>query len=620
MNNEEIPKNIPFEPIRYLLGKSFVVKDYQRGYKWEKKEVLDLLNDIGEHDEADGRYCLQPIIVREPQGDSDILIELIDGQQRLTTIYLILAYLNGGIPNSYFIDYNTRLESAEFLKNHIPDLHEAVVNQKNWGDFISQIGYERFNNVDVLHFYLVYNEVHNWFKSRNQELFSTKLLNVVHIIWYDLGRTIAGYNQSSEELFLNLNAGKIPLTSAELIKGLFILNVQDATNKELAKLKAKELAMEWDQIENKLHDDTFWLFICNKPQYTKSDTRIDYIFDLINGKSERNDYELFSFRIYSEKYRQEKVKADNERLIDALNWKEVKNTFNKLNEWYEDKFLYHYVGYLVVSCIADLSDILKLSKGLTKKAFMICLLDLIKEEFRKTYIDEGGETQLRYHVNNLNYEDFRKECQNALLLMNVQYYTFNGSSNKFPFDLYKKENWSVEHINPQNPRSFDTAYEIRKWLESSRDYYQGIGNPLAESIETVLQDFERIEYSDDRKLSALKLSKERNETIDRLIEDLTDDLDLHGISNLALLDRITNSRLGNKPFLDKRAMILEIDSGEESFAFIPVLTKNVFVKIYTKDSQSLTNSFFGHQDMEDYCSFIGSQLRKINPELETKNA
>lgn len=76
-----------FRPISSLLGKSFVVKDYQRGYKWDKKEILELLNDFNEHEVNEGKYCLQPIIVRETEVDGSL--ELIDGQQRITSLYLL---------------------------------------------------------------------------------------------------------------------------------------------------------------------------------------------------------------------------------------------------------------------------------------------------------------------------------------------------------------------------------------------------------------------------------------------------------------------------------------------------------------------------------------------------
>ena len=67
----------------------FYVPSYQRGYRWGVAEVERLLDDIYST-EGKSNYCLQPVVVKK-NGDR---YELIDGQQRLTTIYLIYRFMN----------------------------------------------------------------------------------------------------------------------------------------------------------------------------------------------------------------------------------------------------------------------------------------------------------------------------------------------------------------------------------------------------------------------------------------------------------------------------------------------------------------------------------------------
>ena len=117
-----------------LLGMNFFIPGYQRGYRWTEQQVNDLLNDINEFKpETNSWYCLQPLVVKELKEDTFKRIkeeaasleevknllkgrwEVIDGQQRLTTIYLILACL--GITKKYTIEYETRKGSKEFLEN-----------------------------------------------------------------------------------------------------------------------------------------------------------------------------------------------------------------------------------------------------------------------------------------------------------------------------------------------------------------------------------------------------------------------------------------------------------------------------------------------------------------------
>lgn len=69
-----------------LSGMDFVIKDYQRGYRWTPTEVYRLLDDFAEFVKRKNQpgefYCLQPVVVRKIK---DSCYEVIDGQQRLTT-------------------------------------------------------------------------------------------------------------------------------------------------------------------------------------------------------------------------------------------------------------------------------------------------------------------------------------------------------------------------------------------------------------------------------------------------------------------------------------------------------------------------------------------------------
>jgi uncharacterized protein with ParB-like and HNH nuclease domain len=180
---------ILFIPVNDLMGMSFKVKDYQRGYKWGAKEILELLNDIYEHDINNGKYCLQPIIVRE----NDKVNELIDGQQRLTSIYLVLAYLKDSLSDIYSISYETREESKEFLLFKILELNQYALKRLSWEEFINLEEFRKFNNVDIYHFYTVYSEIVQWFEIKKdinfKNDFLNKLLNIVHIIWYDIDKS-----------------------------------------------------------------------------------------------------------------------------------------------------------------------------------------------------------------------------------------------------------------------------------------------------------------------------------------------------------------------------------------------------------------------------------------------
>ena len=177
---------------------TFFVPSYQRGYRWGKDEVLRLLNDV--YSNGKKNYCIQPIVVRK----SGTSYELIDGQQRLTTLYLIYRYMKNVNPffskPAFNLKYQTRDNSEEFLRTI--DLSRREENIDFW--FIAN----------------AYETIKKWFEEDMQ----IRVLHVfeyfkedVKVIWYEVGE-----NEDAISLFTRLNIGRIPLTSAELVKAMFL--------------------------------------------------------------------------------------------------------------------------------------------------------------------------------------------------------------------------------------------------------------------------------------------------------------------------------------------------------------------------------------------------------------
>jgi uncharacterized protein with ParB-like and HNH nuclease domain len=111
------------KPVTDLLSEKFFIPSYQRGYRWTDRQVKNLLDDIwnfrlnSDNEDKKAFYCLQPIVVSKSNGEWEVM----DGQQRLTTIFIILEYLKEGLAffskQNFSIRYQTRTDSEEFLKN-----------------------------------------------------------------------------------------------------------------------------------------------------------------------------------------------------------------------------------------------------------------------------------------------------------------------------------------------------------------------------------------------------------------------------------------------------------------------------------------------------------------------
>ena len=72
--------------VEKIFESKYLIPIYQRNYAWGEKEIVALLDDISSND---NEYFIGSLVVREKDG----VFEVIDGQQRLTTLYLTLRYL-----------------------------------------------------------------------------------------------------------------------------------------------------------------------------------------------------------------------------------------------------------------------------------------------------------------------------------------------------------------------------------------------------------------------------------------------------------------------------------------------------------------------------------------------
>jgi hypothetical protein len=627
--NDEIKKNtILLVPIGQLKNKIFSIGNYQRGYKWGKKEILELLNDIHSYDKSNGIYCLQPLILKPVDENTEQIEvenkiykiftnnEVIDGQQRTTTLFILIKYLVyiGLINESYLfnINYITRERSQDFLKENLnlifdlnidsildKELSEKKYSDVNalnnlWETFAEQ--HKRFDNVDVYHFFIVACYIKKWFQTEldsNEEknLFIDQLLNSVKVIWYSLDD--AKNNQKVIDVFLNNNKGKISLTTSELIKALFVLNLKNNEIQSLSDLQINQFALEWDHVEKKLQDDNFWYFIQPNSDLYNNGTRIDYLFDLHIKKSKEDD-EYYAYRHY------ESLFNEGQNLTNE--WEKVIQLFTKLVDWYNDSIIYHYLGFITVSGIKNLLNIVAESKGKNKEDLKDYLIKLIKTEFAKKGKNEDGSEFNIYELDNLSYKPpYYAATKKILFFYNVLYYTSNMAKHKFPFELYVKENWSIEHIIPQNPKEILDIEMYKKWYIDLMSY-----NGSTDYDEVIIQ------LKKHQTIESIYRDKALKAELDRILIEFEETI--HKIDNLLLLDRNTNSSLGNQLFKDKRVKVLCFDKNGKSdkgeAVFIPIETLNAFNKTF---SEKINIENWLKEDGENYKKSISDRLDDFLP-------
>ncbi len=632
-----------------LDGRTFFIPSYQRGYRWTTKEVTDLLSDlysftIGPKKKEGEFYCLQPIIVQKIMDNdlvdqildgidssSRVVWEVIDGQQRLTTIYILYKYLleQKGWDSEklkkardgkelFHLRYETRVDSAPFLEKLSKDTLDDT-------------------NVDFSHISDAYRIIDSWIetdakvisgryrRSKSEEdicdaLF--KLLNCdkdlvedsgsAQFIWYELytdGSPEAQQKAISE--FLKINTGKIELTDAELIKALFLQRRNFYAHEQES--KQLEIAMQWESIENTLHKDDFWYFISSKKDRPN---RIDEIFELIFKTEGIHEYHeglvdksisqknaLLSeknsiFRYYYRKF----DGLQGEELQDCIKreWAKVMSVFRTLEDWYEDPKTYNYVGFLN-QCRIDIAKLYVKYYCLPETATKHEIQDFFETQIRKQLeavkIKEGKITS--------QYDKDGTAIYKLLLFLNVNLmnkeleslqeqsdYNFNGSIYKFPYDIFVSQEWNVEHIDSYTTNALKRIDEQQNWVDTA----------ILE-----IKDLHGYQSTKDRIDSLYSQGKysEIIPLIQEIVEEDSDEDQKNSIGNLTLLDEKTNKSYGNSLFCRKNQIIRErIKRG----TFVPATTRMVFNKDF--DTSANRNFFkWGAEEKEAYQQYIFDELK-----------
>lgn len=633
---------LELKSIAELQDMAFYIPAYQRGYRWTHQQVKDLLKDILEFSEKKGNvgiYCLQPLVVVKRLSDEDSVMkriheakdlsevrhllkeqwEVVDGQQRLTTIRLILEALQQ--PHFYDIEYETRKDSASFLDGIMNGIPNSDVKE----------------NIDYYHIKQAVNFINDWLNRKDIDRFRNVLLHQVKFIWYETQES------NPKEVFTRLNIGKISLTNAELIKAL-LLNKSNFESNDYGKVRLhqQEIAMEWDVIEYSLQSNEFWLFL-NEPGNERP-TRIDFIFDMIcqedmlhckDAQEIQMSDDLKTFRYFNYYFETQKQK---EEAIQTI-WEKVKEIFQTLQEWFDDKELYHYIGFLI--CIGK--SVNRIYREWTRYA--------TKSAFRENYLMKAIKESIRYKdIENTVYEvdaevpqklkgGVKQNCRPILLLHSLQTVINQndvlaenekyreGVFYKFPFHLYKSEDWDVEHIDSNTENKLNDIQSQREWLLNA--YFGLQGEAFKENRKKIKDFFEKFtgkNYEQSEDPDKLKTRNERFEELRSSIDDINGNIRLSQIEknkiwNFALLDSSTNRSYGNAIFPAKRRVIIGKDQGKRFFpptvdengaiveckvqegqsSFIPPCTKSVFLKYYNAAS-----SDFNTWNKEDAIAYMNN--------------
>lgn len=540
---------------------------YQRGYKWKPEQVTKLLEDVNNFVPEDNKfYCLQNITLVPSKIAS--VFNVVDGQQRLTTLVLLLSYLNQkeiAKGKVRFPENSIRQETNKFI-NEIISVDASKILNIEWDDFIKE--YPDFDHQDIFYLFTAYQAIDKWFNESKVDSaeFTKKLLNHVRLIANSISD-----DSKEEKIFGNLNSKRVPLDGSDLVRAILITRVayeesrKTDTTKDIVRINERRVRIGWE-----LDDINNWWSQVEVKSYFKRFVSIksDEISD--GNKLFKDDKYpinllllLFAEKKGESKLTLEFIEKNNNNALEL--YKEIIKIHSTLKDWFNDREIYHYLGYLFAQSQIKFKEVWNWwnTKTNTREEFK----RLLKESIKKTVINEETTTSINSDTVNW-YDEEQTSLVKILILLDV-YWSTKSSQVFLPPSAFEKYGHDIEHIFPQNPKEVKDKKSYIKFL---------ISNNLAKENKKLMTEFETMADEPE-------FQKRVNEYIQKYVGDIK----TNSIGNLVLLDASKNRSIGNNPYSVKRAALIDdINRG----TYMRPHTLKVFVRYF--DSGKNENTDHSH--------------------------
>lgn len=556
---------------------------YQRGYKWTSNQIIKLLEDINNFERQPGKfYCVQNITL-VPNKEKKCY-NVVDGQQRLTTMSLLLSVLDASElveKKLQFPENSIRHYTNKFVKNWIigdADLPDS------WDEFIAHDN--NYDHQDIYHLFSGYKTIEKWITTNevSKDEFKDKLLQDVKFIC----NVIEG--EKEEKIFGNLNSKRIYLDGADLVRAILITRVTQEgaktdTIKDIVRINERRVRIGWE-----LDHINQWWNQSEVKAYFKPFMQLSVSGDIHFDIEKHPINQLLM--LYASSKGWDSLSLENiEQLENTTKlYNELQDLHFEMVDWFTHSELYHYLGFLFhqSSVEKDFYDVLAYfrTKCKTKKDFSVYLLQKIEKDlFGDKTIDEVFEENKKW---------YSEEKLVPILVFLDLIEALKENRKKLHVTAFLKKDNDIEHIYPQNP--------------SNEKDKRGYLTYLIELNPEILAD-SRLVDTGIKDLSEF--------VMDELIEDYRQKISTDSIGNLVLLYYKINRSLQNKHYAYKRKRVLdEYNAG----VYIQPHTLKVFSR-YFQDSESeyTDGKFWTQEDIDENENHIKKTMEEFFKNLKNEN-
>lgn len=423
--------------------KFFNIPEYQRGYKWTVDNVVQLLEDLKgfKQNSSDEFYCLQNITITKAKVNGHLCFNVIDGQQRLTTLFILISYIQRNMSDKVLstetdiLRYSIREETDKFLR-------ESILS----GEFWNSAEYKPATK-DQYYITDVAKAIAEWFRTNSLE--ERTILDHLKLI---VNKVESG---EEETVFASLNGGKVDLDGADLVRAILItraakqkypsllsektfhqianddinlnINIKVSSQGKINEFRVK-LGIELDMMNNWWSDrkvrSYFEQLLPNRISQNKSFKYSEYPIDLL--------YYAFFEAYKDELNAQGKTDLDLRVFENGINingrddddhlefYMEVKEFHQTLVDWYNDDEIYNLLGYLMYNYKSSSISFAMLWKewksSESKSDFKSTLKRIIREQLALAYGKDNDNTettgtliQLRKAITNIAENWYEKD-------------------------------------------------------------------------------------------------------------------------------------------------------------------------------------------------------------------
>ncbi len=513
--------------IKEIFRRWYRIPEYQRPYVWGKDQINDLLDDISfsQQNNRKSEYFLGSVVFQTKKNDENEYFEddLLDGQQRLTTLFLIIAVIRDLTndeetkettrdiifekeykrPERIRIVFDIREEVKEFVDKYIKNINgtSKIENLKK--------ELETSKDLSIKNMIKAIFEIRSYFSNETNidaDKFFEYLYEKVLMIYVSSSSL-----EDAFRLFTVMNDRGVKLRNSDILKAQ---NLKDANPAEREKL-----AKYWENIENYFEDD-FDVFLSHLRTI------------LVKEKARENLLDEFEKNIYHPKKYLKDTKTYEELVPLLSKGKETFAFIQKYQKYYDELFNHEHFtkfgNYKFDNLIAIMNNVLPADFWIPpllryydkfKDDRLLEFLEKLDNKFSYDWIIGLTPTS---RIENMN--DIIKKIDN-----------YNKLDDLFSSDIF--DMLCNDLINVLNDNIYGRRFA--RYILYKLDYLYGetdkINVPSIISVEHILPQNPK----DD--------SRWKNDFTDEEREEWT-----NKIGNLVLISRRKNSSQGRKDFSDKK--------------------------------------------------------------------